>query len=190
MSQHTGSYVCRRAAEADWLARRSGAVVFGRVHIERRNRTGPPMDLPARRTKIFFDFIRIHVISRSVQVVRSLPLYLPPKADSSVTNVSPPVLLHPATLLRLRPLPPRSRTAKVHSPAVLGLWRMPHATVSVLSVVFDQFSTRSRVRCDLKDLDFIVAGPTPSCSNCKERGIKCVYVFLLSLHPSVLTPHL
>ncbi|KAH8829527.1 hypothetical protein DL96DRAFT_1791982 [Flagelloscypha sp. PMI_526] len=34
-----------------------------------------------------------------------------------------------------------------------------------------------RVRCDLKDLSVATAGPSPSCSNCKERGLKCVYVF-------------
>jgi hypothetical protein len=34
----------------------------------------------------------------------------------------------------------------------------------------------SRVRCDLKDLPFSSAGPHPTCSNCKERGLKCVYV--------------
>ena len=46
-----------------------------------------------------------------------------------------------------------------------------------------------RVRCDLKDLNYIVAGPTPSCSNCTERNIKCVYVILLSPHPFALTLH-
>lgn len=44
-----------------------------------------------------------------------------------------------------------------------------------------------RVRCDLKDLNYIAAGPTPSCSNCKERNIKCVYVILLS--PPPRRPH-
>jgi len=31
-----------------------------------------------------------------------------------------------------------------------------------------------RVRCDLKDLPVSKAGRHPSCSNCKERGLKCV----------------
>ncbi|KAG6854928.1 hypothetical protein C0991_009751 [Blastosporella zonata] len=34
-----------------------------------------------------------------------------------------------------------------------------------------------RVRCDLKDLPFTTVGPHPSCSNCKERGLKCVDEF-------------
>lgn len=33
-----------------------------------------------------------------------------------------------------------------------------------------------RVRCDLKDISIPVTGPHPACSNCKERGLKCVYV--------------
>ena len=35
-----------------------------------------------------------------------------------------------------------------------------------------------RVRCDLKDLPIGSLGPHPACSNCKERGIKCVLVSL------------
>ncbi|KAF5330912.1 hypothetical protein D9619_005846 [Psilocybe cf. subviscida] len=34
-----------------------------------------------------------------------------------------------------------------------------------------------RVRCDLKDLPAGFVGPHPACSNCKERGIKCVDEF-------------
>ncbi|KAK0197559.1 hypothetical protein F5146DRAFT_1015875 [Armillaria mellea] len=34
-----------------------------------------------------------------------------------------------------------------------------------------------RVRCDLKDLPIATAGPNPACSNCKERGLKCVDEF-------------
>ncbi|KAL0947398.1 hypothetical protein HGRIS_013511 [Hohenbuehelia grisea] len=34
-----------------------------------------------------------------------------------------------------------------------------------------------RVRCDLKDLTVETAGPNPACSNCKERGLKCVDEF-------------
>ncbi|KAF8969907.1 hypothetical protein BDZ97DRAFT_1793314 [Flammula alnicola] len=34
-----------------------------------------------------------------------------------------------------------------------------------------------RVRCDLKDLPIGFVGPHPACSNCKERGIKCVDEF-------------
>ncbi|KAH9484158.1 hypothetical protein JR316_0003638 [Psilocybe cubensis] len=34
-----------------------------------------------------------------------------------------------------------------------------------------------RVRCDLKDLPVGFVGPHPACSNCKERGIKCVDEF-------------
>ncbi|THV07898.1 hypothetical protein K435DRAFT_788229 [Dendrothele bispora CBS 962.96] len=34
-----------------------------------------------------------------------------------------------------------------------------------------------RVRCDLKDLPVPVTGPNPACSNCKERGLKCVDEF-------------
>ncbi|KAF8078106.1 hypothetical protein FPV67DRAFT_1405405 [Lyophyllum atratum] len=34
-----------------------------------------------------------------------------------------------------------------------------------------------RVRCDLKDLPFTTVGPHPACSNCKERGLKCVDEF-------------
>lgn len=37
--------------------------------------------------------------------------------------------------------------------------------------------SRVRVRCDLKDLPIGSLGPHPACSNCKERGIKCVLVF-------------
>ena len=32
------------------------------------------------------------------------------------------------------------------------------------------------MRCDLKDLPSGPDGPPKSCSNCKERGLKCVYV--------------
>ena len=51
----------------------------------------------------------------------------------------------------------------------------------------------NRVRCDLKDLPFSSTGTQPQCSNCKERGLKCVSVCHLycnpphprrSLHPS------
>ncbi|KAF9072918.1 hypothetical protein BDP27DRAFT_1319641 [Rhodocollybia butyracea] len=34
-----------------------------------------------------------------------------------------------------------------------------------------------RVRCDLKDITIPVTGPNPACSNCKERGFKCVDEF-------------
>lgn len=34
-----------------------------------------------------------------------------------------------------------------------------------------------RVRCDLKDLSIASASAVPTCSNCKERGIKCVDEF-------------
>ncbi|KAF5387044.1 hypothetical protein D9615_001651 [Tricholomella constricta] len=34
-----------------------------------------------------------------------------------------------------------------------------------------------RVRCDLKDLPFTTVAPHPACSNCKERGLKCVDEF-------------
>ncbi|KAF9262142.1 hypothetical protein L218DRAFT_1042674 [Marasmius fiardii PR-910] len=34
-----------------------------------------------------------------------------------------------------------------------------------------------RVRCDLKDLPVPLTGPNPSCSNCRERGLKCVDEF-------------
>ncbi|KAH9998171.1 hypothetical protein BJV74DRAFT_825872 [Russula compacta] len=34
-----------------------------------------------------------------------------------------------------------------------------------------------RVRCDLKDLPFSTTGTQPQCSNCKERGLKCVAVY-------------
>ncbi|KAH7869669.1 uncharacterized protein C8R40DRAFT_1058698 [Lentinula edodes] len=34
-----------------------------------------------------------------------------------------------------------------------------------------------RVRCDLKDISIPVTGPHPACSNCKERGLKCVDEF-------------
>lgn len=34
-----------------------------------------------------------------------------------------------------------------------------------------------RVRCDLKDLPFTSAVPHPPCSNCKERGLKCIDEF-------------
>ncbi len=33
------------------------------------------------------------------------------------------------------------------------------------------------MRCDLKDLPFSSSGTQPQCSNCKERGLKCVSVF-------------
>ncbi|KIY66102.1 hypothetical protein CYLTODRAFT_378272 [Cylindrobasidium torrendii FP15055 ss-10] len=34
-----------------------------------------------------------------------------------------------------------------------------------------------RVRCDLKDLSLPTSGPSPSCSNCQERGLKCIDEF-------------
>ncbi|KAJ3774794.1 hypothetical protein EV361DRAFT_877488 [Lentinula raphanica] len=34
-----------------------------------------------------------------------------------------------------------------------------------------------RVRCDLKDISIPITGPHPACSNCKERGLKCVDEF-------------
>ncbi|KAG7086608.1 hypothetical protein E1B28_002552 [Marasmius oreades] len=34
-----------------------------------------------------------------------------------------------------------------------------------------------RVRCDLKDLPIPLSGPNPACSNCRERGLKCVDEF-------------
>ncbi|KAK1218258.1 hypothetical protein PQX77_014631 [Marasmius sp. AFHP31] len=34
-----------------------------------------------------------------------------------------------------------------------------------------------RVRCDLKDLPVPTSGPNPACSNCRERGLKCVDEF-------------
>ncbi|KAF5372942.1 hypothetical protein D9758_001674 [Tetrapyrgos nigripes] len=34
-----------------------------------------------------------------------------------------------------------------------------------------------RVRCDLKDLTVPITGPNPACSNCNERGLKCVDEF-------------
>ena len=44
----------------------------------------------------------------------------------------------------------------------------------------------NRVRCDLKDLPFSSTGTQPQCSNCKERGLKCVFVTSpLSIPPSL-----
>ncbi|KAH6876473.1 hypothetical protein BKA70DRAFT_1128437 [Coprinopsis sp. MPI-PUGE-AT-0042] len=54
--------------------------------------------------------------------------------------------------------------------------------VSQLKSTRQQFSAcgacrMRRVRCDLKDLAIPTSGPHPTCSNCKERGIKCVDEF-------------
>lgn len=73
------------------------------------------------------------------------------------------------------------RPAKVLAPAVLCLWRVSDAEVRSGNPPRVQILTfrNPRVRCDLKDLPLDQAGPCPSCSNCKERGLKCVYVPLL-----------
>ena len=49
-----------------------------------------------------------------------------------------------------------------------------------------------RVRCDLKDLPVSQSSggmQQPSCSNCKERGIKCVYVQPVSSEYSCASHH-
>lgn len=55
---------------------------------------------------------------------------------------------------------------------------VPHPTRLVLINLI-----MSRVRCDLKDLPAGFVGPHPACSNCKERGIKCVLVVNVQLIP-------
>src|SRR6267154_5934506 len=50
----------------------------------------------------------------------------------------------------------------------------------------------NRVRCDLKDLPFSSTGTQPQCSNCKERGLKCVSVSSLCAYllvPSLTPPY-
>jgi Fungal Zn(2)-Cys(6) binuclear cluster domain len=47
----------------------------------------------------------------------------------------------------------------------------------------------NRVRCDLKDLPFSSTGTQPQCSNCKERGLKCVSVLFSNIEPSSYITH-
>jgi hypothetical protein len=66
------------------------------------------------------------------------------------------------------------------------MWRVPHEKVQQIVSSTDYSLTQSwedRVRCDLKDLPFSSTGPQPQCSNCKERGLKCVYVYYLYTSP-------
>jgi len=44
------------------------------------------------------------------------------------------------------------------------------------------------VRCDLKDLPSGPDGPPTSCSNCTERGLKCVYAAFQLLPDPFLHP--
>ena len=78
------------------------------------------------------------------------------------------------------------KSAKVFAPAVLRMWRLSYAKVCPSRRrrdVADQY----RVRCDLKDLPADTAVPHPACSNCKERGIRCVYVHCSRSLPYVFT---
>lgn len=106
------------------------------------------------------------------------------------------------------PSPPKRRQPEDDPRTVLCLWGLQNEEVSVPSLPFDLIvipaadrpfcsphplpfpSVRAhpfvrRVRCDLKDLPISKAGRHPSCSNCKERGLKCVYVLtpLASIPP-------
>ena len=65
-----------------------------------------------------------------------------------------------------------------------GACRM-RRSVSFRSLVISLSDSLVRVRCDLKDLPIGSLGPHPACSNCKERGIKCVLVSLHLLTPSL-----
>jgi len=80
-------------------------------------------------------------------------------------------------------------TTKVFSSTVLGLWGLPHEKVGQLDRLLSRTTTylhpwENRVRCDLKDLPFSSTGTQPQCSNCKERGLKCVSVCFLISNPS------
>ena len=68
---------------------------------------------------------------------------------------------------------------------ILSPFRFRYLRSSLLFPLSFHAHPSSRVRCDLKDLPVSKAGRHPSCSNCKERGLKCVYV---SLHPPLHIP--
>ncbi|THH20358.1 hypothetical protein EW146_g982 [Bondarzewia mesenterica] len=70
-------------------------------------------------------------------------------------------------------------STKVHPSTILCLRRMSHAKVFLcLSTPMPRAnSLSSRVRCDLKDLPLSSTGQQSQCSNCKERGLKCVDEF-------------
>ncbi|KAF6765052.1 hypothetical protein DFP72DRAFT_1058868 [Ephemerocybe angulata] len=121
------------------------------------------MDLPAGELKyvLFFDnpFIIIHVIPRSVPVV------LFPTFISIYPNLI--FLRPPCPPARLHPYPRPRRPVRALLPtAALPHSQNPHASSSL---------PVAHVACD--DLDVAVAGPNPTCSNCRERGIKCVDEF-------------
>ena len=54
-------------------------------------------------------------------------------------------------------------------------WAEPSTSTARL-LIRGKKTTPNRVRCDLKDLPFSSTGTQPQCSNCKERGLKCVFV--------------
>lgn len=83
----------------------------------------------------------------------------------------PEFRLIPAALL-VNPSPPVNSFLRAAPVACAGNAHFSHLWRSI--------SMSLRVRCDLKDLPFTSAGPHPPCSNCKERGLKCVSVYSYS----------
>ncbi|KAI0079977.1 hypothetical protein K474DRAFT_438548 [Panus rudis PR-1116 ss-1] len=77
---------------------------------------------------------------------------------------------------RTSPSSSNSRSASPYSP------QATRDTTKPKSKKREQFSAcgacrMRRVRCDLKDLPVSASGHHPPCSNCKERGLKCVDEF-------------
>jgi Fungal Zn(2)-Cys(6) binuclear cluster domain len=108
----------------------------------------------------------------------SSSIHSPPclHAPHPVAQLPPPPPPQPA-----RPLPPTHADQSL-SQNPLGSSSQPagHVVCEGLSRLgclmnLQPLNPRHRVRCDLKDLAIPTSGPHPTCSNCKERGIKCVY---------------
>jgi hypothetical protein len=56
-----------------------------------------------------------------------------------------------------------------------GLSHEKVSSTRPFSIFSSSVNISFRVRCDLKDLPLSASGSCPTCSNCKERGLKCMY---------------
>ncbi|KAF7359330.1 Zn(2)-C6 fungal-type domain-containing protein [Mycena sanguinolenta] len=101
---------------------------------------------------------------------------MPPRSSSSTST---PSLCSQCRLAqRLGTVPSSSRPTKIFASTVLGLWRVSHEEARFIHYrhALENDFRYPRVRCDLKDLP-VASGPHPACSNCQERGLKCVDEF-------------
>jgi hypothetical protein len=112
---------------------------------------------------------------------------MPLKSASVPRSPSSPSSPYPSSTARRTSSQPKSSRQQFSACGACRMRRWGSSFVAVPRSACSTGGGPNRVRCDLKDLPFSSTGTQPQCSNCKERGLKCVFV---SSHCSIWLPFL